>query len=253
MPRASLSSGIDRILSVLSLLAEGGSYTLTEVVRRTGLKRSSAFRILSSLKAVGLAQQGPNDTFYSAGTRLLELSLRYLASIDLRTIALPELRRLKDQTGQTATLSLRVGRHRVYLDQVESDSEVKQTITIGSTQPLYRGASGKAILAFMPPEEIQAVFEEAADLDPSDRARLLEELTIIRDRGFAISRGERVPGAAAAASPVFDHRDDVVGAVSVAALSEVCSDADLLHYGVLARDTAMRISTKLGHFGGRGL
>lgn len=250
MPRSSLASGVDRILAVLSVLTEGGNYSLTEIARRTGLKKSSAFRIVSTLKAFGLAQQDQGDATYAVGPRLLEISLRYLSRLDLRTLALPELHWLKDATGQTATLSLRIGLRRVYLDQVESDSEVKQTITIGSTQPLHRGASGKAILAFLSAQDMEKAMEQATDLDELARHRLHQELAQVRDRGFAISRGERVPGAAAAAAPILNHRQEVVGAVSVATLSEASSDADLLRYGSLAREAADRISRKLGHLPG---
>ncbi len=246
MPRTSLSSGVDRILTVLAILAEGGAYSLAEISRRSGLKKSSAFRILSALKGHGMAYQDPEDSTYSVGLRLLELSLRYLSRLDLRNLALPELRWLKDATGQTATLSLRIGFRRIYLDQVESDSEVKQTITIGSTQPLHRGASGKAILAHLPAEDVDRVLAEAPDLDDAARLSLRQELELIRQRGFALSRGERVPGAAAAAAPIFNHRREVVGAVSVAALSEACPDVDLLRYGHLAKEVAQRISRKLG-------
>jgi DNA-binding IclR family transcriptional regulator len=252
MPRSSLVSSIDRILAVLSVLAEGGTYSLTEITRLTGLNKSSAFRILSALKGSGMAQQEQGDSTYSLGPKLLEVSLRYLSRLDLRNLALPELRWLKDTTGQTATLSLRIGYRRVYLDQVESESEVKQTITIGSTQPLYRGASGKAILAAMPEQDIDKVLAQAQELDEAARLRLRAELALVRERGFAISRGERVPGAAAAAAPILNHRQEVVGAVSVATLSEASSDADLMRYGALARETAQRISRKLGHLPGGG-
>lgn len=173
--------------------------------------------------------------------------------MDIRARARPILRDLASQTGETATLSTVAGDERVYAEQVESTQQVRQSLQIGSVAPLYLGASGKAILAFLPARRSEAILSRAAKLGVTladgsrlDVKSLRAELGTIRRRSFAMSRGERIVGAVSSAAPVFDHHGEVVGAVSVASVSVRRGRGDLLKFGELARFSADKLSMELG-------
>ena len=133
----------------------------------------------------------------------------------------------RPKTTETATLSLLAGDHRVYAEQVESAHPVRQSVAIGSTAALHLGASGKAMLAFLPAQRRESILRQAKRTAPlhADGSPMLmcqelsSELEAIRQRGFATSRSERVLGAASAAAPVYDHHGDVVASVSVAGVT----------------------------------
>src|SRR5205085_411578 len=144
------------------------------------------------------------------------------------------------------------GDRRVYAHQVESQQRVRQTIQIGDSAPLYLGASGKAILAFLPADRRAAIVRLAADPGVSradgeriDADTLDAELAAIRQRGYATSQSERILGATSSAAPVFDHRGQVVGCISVAGVTIRHGLDELERFGALARAAADRLSTEL--------
>ncbi len=184
---------------------------------------------------------------------LLELGLAALGQTNVRERAHPHLRALAQETGETATLSLLVGDHRVYADQVESSHPVRQLIQIGATAPLHFGASGKAMLAFLPQGTAAAILHKVADHTatradgkPLDLRALEQSLEAIRRLGYATSQSERILGAASAAAPVFDHRGHVIASISVAGVTVRHGAPELGRFGELVRESAARLSAELG-------
>src|SRR5690606_27041258 len=137
------------------------------------------------------------------GPAAAAVGARALRELDLRTIALPVLRRLRDATRETTTLSVMVGDSRVYVEQVESPQEIRMLVDIGRRFPLHAGASSKAILAHLTPHDQERLLARRLDpLTPDtivDVPRLRRELTAIRAHGVAVSVGERQVGAASVA------------------------------------------------------
>jgi IclR family transcriptional regulator, acetate operon repressor len=127
-------------------------------------------------------------------------------------------------------------------------------VEIGSTAQLYLGASGKAILAFLPQTRRAAIVRQASSAHYSDGAAvdtrvLTREIEVIRQRGFATSQSERIQGAASAAAPVFDHLGMVVASVSVAGVTVRHGPKELEQFGHLAAACAGRLSADLGWHG----
>lgn len=209
-------AGIERALDVLSLFAEAKTHDLgvTEIASSLGLSKAVVHRILASFRAKGFVQVDEQARRYSLGPKVLFLGLAYLDRLDIRTVARQVMAELSREVDETATVSLRVGQTRVYVDQITPDHDIVMRVSLGTPYPLHAGASGKAFLAFLPPEEIQSYFETAAldKLTPAtitDPRKLRRELERIRQRGYAISRGERMAAAASVAAPLFgmnDHR-----------------------------------------------
>jgi IclR family transcriptional regulator, acetate operon repressor len=154
----------------------------------------------------------------------MSLGHSYLSRLNVHQIVGAELAALSAQTHETATMSLRVGDTRVYIDQVTPAREVIMSVSIGQPYPLHAGASSKAFLAFLPDDEINAYL--AHKLTPLtaatvvDPVQLRAELQEIRSRGWAESRGERQLGAASVAAPVLDHSRQPVGVISVCGPAE---------------------------------
>jgi len=122
----------------------------------------------------------------------------------------------------------------VYAEQLEGRHAVKQTVEVGAEAPLHLGASGKAILAFLP-----------ADARPAAARAIEADLERIRKRGYAASVGERIPGAASVAAPVFD-RDGVVGSISAAGVAARSDARTTARYGAVVAAEARALSRELG-------
>ena len=217
---------VERAVDILVLFATLDSVTLgvTEIADRLGMSKAVVHRLLTSLRRRKLVDFHPDTRRYSLGPMAMRLGLAYMARLDIRRLAGPELQRLSREMHETATLSLRTGDTRVYVDQVTPAREVIMSVTIGLPYPLHAGGSSKAFLAFLPEEEIDDYLGRALSaLTPQtivDPKRLRGELAEIRGRGWARSFGERQPGAASVAAPVLDHADYPVAVVSVCGPAE---------------------------------
>ncbi len=214
-------AGIERALDALSLFAESSSPSLgvTEIAQALGLSKAVVHRILASFRAKGFVELDETTRRYSLGPKILFLGLTYLDRVDVVSVAREAMARLCAETGETATLSVRSGGHRVYVDQVTPPRDVKMSVALGLPYPLHAGASSKAFLAFLPAEDIDAYLAQdlgkLTDKTVVDPKALRKELARIRELGYAQSFGERMEGACAVAAPVFGRDGLPAGVISV--------------------------------------
>lgn len=208
-----------RVADVL-LLFLGGSAALgvSEISRHLGLSKTVVHRILKSLAARELLAFNAVGRNYSLGPAAAALGARALSNLELRRVAMPVLRRLQHDTGETTTLSELLGTMRIYLDQVPSLKEINMTVELGRPFPLHAGASGRVILAFAPPGLREFVLEgplaALTPLTPTDGEKLAAELSRIQEAGTAASYGERQHGAGSVAAPVLGPDGYAVGSIS---------------------------------------
>lgn len=204
---------------MLLFLHEPGGIGITDAARELGLSKAVVHRILQSLETRGFVRFDGSSRRYVPGPAVSALGAQALRRTDLRAVAMPVLRRLQQETGETTTVSALVGSHRVYLDQVVSLAEIKMTVEIGRAYPLHAGSSSRAILAFAADELREQVLSgPLPGLTPhtiTDRAALETDLERVRAIGVAVSGGERQPGASSIAAPVFGPEGTVTGALSV--------------------------------------
>jgi IclR family transcriptional regulator, acetate operon repressor len=230
--------------------AKSGSLGVTEIAATLGLSKAAVHRVLGSLRSRNLLILDVTGRRYALGPATLSLGLAYLDRLDVRTLALPEMHELMVATQETATLSIRTGDTRIYVEQVLPDREVKMTVPIGKAYPLHTGGSSKAFLAWLEPEALNRYFELplaklTADSVISEDA-LRGELAVIREQGFAKSFGERQAGAASVAAPIFAYDGSVAAVISVAGPSErLRSGADFA--AALLTQATTRLSARFGY------
>lgn len=244
---------VERAADVLLHFSEvdQATFGVTEIAEALGLSKAAVHRILASLRTRGLIELDELTRRYFLGVGAMKLGLAYLDRIDLRRIAHPELVALSEHTAETATLSVRSGWTRFYVDQVTPQREVIMSVRLGTPYPLHAGGSSKAFLAFLADDEIDAYLAqpELARLTPDtviDRAKLRREITQIRRRGYAQSFAERQPGAASVAAPVLDYRGRPQGVVSVCGpIERFRGEADASAEALL--EVTQRLSSRLGY------
>jgi DNA-binding IclR family transcriptional regulator len=243
---------VERAADVLTMFARSTEPTLgvTEISQSLGLSKAAVHRILASLRGRSFVELDEDTRRYSLGHASFELGLSYLSRIDVRALAAPELAWLSRETQETATLSVLAGEGRIYVDQVTPPREIVMSVPLGQRFPLHAGSSSKALLAFLPTQEVEQYL--ARRLEPltastrTEPADLREDLAGVRSRGYATSAGERQAGATSVAAPVFDHGGRPVASISVCGPAErLAEQADEAAALLLA--ATERISLRLGH------
>ncbi|GAA3613338.1 IclR family transcriptional regulator [Nonomuraea rosea] len=246
-------ASVERAMDVLLLFGRSNRADLgvTEIATELDLTKAAVHRILTALRSRELIALDPVTRRYSLGHAAIALGRAYMARTDLRAMAGTELRRLSVSTEETATLSVRRGDTRLYVDQVVPAQELRMEVSLGIPYPLHAGSSSKAILAFLREEEIEGYMvrhrlDALTARTITDPDKLRAELAAIRRRGYATSLGERQEGAASVAAPIFDHDGLVIAAVSVAGPGARFK-AHLQEAARPLLESAARLSAQLGH------
>jgi DNA-binding IclR family transcriptional regulator len=206
---------IDRISLVLDAFEGPGRLTLAQIVRRTGLPRSSAHRMLERLVQLRWLRRSGRD--YELGMRLVELGSLAVHQDRLVRAAGPLLGELHRATGLVAHLAVLDGPDVVYLDKIGDRMVDSIPTRVGGRQPAHCTAVGKAILAFS---------DEVAQLDLQIRktrysistgSQLAAELAKVRAHGVAFEREESLLGFGCVAAPIGNpgEAQEVLAAVSV--------------------------------------
>ena len=225
---------------------------ITDIAGGLGMSKAAVHRVLASLRSRGLIDLNEDTRRYSLGPAALVLGLTALDRIDIRKLALEEMRVLTAETDETTTLSVRSGSSRIYLDQLTPNREVIMTVTIGKPYPLHAGSSSKAFLAFMSETEIDECLsgslEHLTSSTQTNKRKLRAELKVIRERGWADSVGERQSGAASVAAPVFDAGGEAIAVISVCGPVERFEPEKELCAQKLLAATA-HLSTRMGYRG----
>lgn len=248
---ANASVTVERAADVLLLFGGplGPVLGVTEIATILGMSKPAVHRILSSLRNKGLVVVDETTRRYSLGPAVVSLGLTYLDKLDVRRVAGPELTALSQETAETATLSVRTGWTRVYVDQVTPSREVLMSVRIGVPYPLHAGASSKAFLAFLSEAEVDGYLSQPLQkVTPGtvvDVWGLRKELQRIRRLGFARSAGERQEGAGSVAAPVLDRADRPLAVISVCGPAErLATEVD--HCVELLLAATGRISARMG-------
>jgi DNA-binding IclR family transcriptional regulator len=240
---------VARAIALLDAVAESdGGARVNELARRIGVNPSTASRLLSTLEAGGLVERTPGGP-YRLGLKLVALSDRVLAQLDVREQARSWLTWLVQETGETATLSVPGGGEAITVDFVPSPSSVVSLARLGRPSVAHATAAGKVMLAFgtpaRPNEELTAFTERTI----TDAAALNRELEQVRSAGMAEAVGEREPDLNALAAPVLGRGGELVAILGLqgpAARLPAATRRGL-------RDPLLRASRELGQaLGGPG-
>ena len=239
-----------RVADVLLMFASGPEQLgVSDISRQLDLSKAVVHRILRSLTSRNLISVDEGTHKYSLGPVAAAIGARAFRERELRQVAMPVLRQLQYETGETTTVSELVGTARVYMDQIPSLKEIKMTVEIGRPFPLHAGASSKAILTFAPPELRQTVL--AGPLIAltantiTERLKLEEDLLLTEQRGTSVSFGERQPGAASIAAPVCGVDGYAIGAISACGPIDRFDDETVAWLRPYVHKAAQQVSEEL--------
>lgn len=243
--RPAVPSVLARAVSLLDAFhPDDPGLTVSELGRRTGLAKSTVHRMAVELCRLGLLEQTPDGL--RLGLHLFELGQLVHRQRSVREAALPLMEDLREATRSTVHLAVREGIEVVYVEILRAKGAPSLPSRVGGRMPAHATGVGKALLAFSPPEVVNARIE--AGLPPHSPhtiiapGPLLRELTTVRATGIAFDREESGPGIVCAAAPVFGADGSPVAALSVSGRS---SHTDVERVGLAARTAALALTRQL--------
>jgi DNA-binding IclR family transcriptional regulator len=213
--------GLDRVVAILDLLgASDNSLSLAEICQRMGLHKSTAHRALMALERTGMIERAPASR-YRLGLKLYDMGSRAVEQIDLRSRVHPHLRKLALRVGETVHLGVLHKTRIVYINKIEPiNRRVCISSRTGTSNPIYSTSLGKAILAYMPPEEVAKTvakiqFTSFTSKTLTSPDELLEALERVRRRGYAVDDEEMEIGTRCVGAPILDTLGHPIAAVSI--------------------------------------
>jgi DNA-binding IclR family transcriptional regulator len=206
---------VARALAIVDVLAESDhGLGVNELARRLRVNASTASRLLGTLQDGGIVERSA-DGRYGLGLKLLALSDRVLAQLDVRELARPWLTWLVEQTGETATLSVPGGGDAITVDFVPSPSTVVSMARLGRPSVPHATAAGKVMLAFGASIAQSGPLMGYTERTVTEPAALAEVLERVRQSGIAEAVGEREPDLSALAAPVLGRGGELVAIVGL--------------------------------------
>jgi IclR family transcriptional regulator, KDG regulon repressor len=242
---------IDRAIRILkSFSVDDKELSLADLHRVLGLSKSSLQRILNTLVLHGLLDKDQKQKTYQLGMELYFLGQLVEKNSHLLSVSRSFMEKLRDELGESVSLSVIHHRERKCIGYVPSNHELTTLIFVGQTSPLYAGASAKILMAYLPEKELAEYvtgmeFEKITQFTIKSKEDLYKELVKIRRNGFATSYGERVKGAFSVSAPIMNRFQDVVASLSLT-IPTVRVDEDNIEYYIdHVKKTAQLISEKL--------
>lgn len=208
-----------KTLDLLNLFAEHPSLSLQNICDLTQIPKGSAHRLLASLQAAKLLQRNAEGE-YMLGYAFLHFGHLVSQRLNIRQLALPAMHELLGATGEAVSLVLQDGSEAVYVERLESTRPVRTYTRIGRRAPLHAGACPRAILGFLPDEEISAYILNVP-LVPfgrgtiTDAEALWKQITHDRLAGFTVSHSELEDDTAGVGAPVYRADGSVAASLSL--------------------------------------
>jgi IclR family acetate operon transcriptional repressor len=209
---------ISRALSALGVLRRAsGDIGVSEMARELSLHTSTTHRLLKALVAEGYAAQNPATDKYRLGREAFLLGLAAERNLGLAELT-PVLQNLRDVTGESVNLVVSDGTEGLVVLRVESDHPLRFTQDVGTRIPLHSTSTGKVLLAFAddPVKAVESLgpLTSTTESTLTERDALVADLERVRERGYAVNRGERFPGVCGVAAPVRDASGAVLAALA---------------------------------------
>ncbi|MGM7636041.1 IclR family transcriptional regulator [Bacillus sp. Hm123] len=238
-------------MEIIQLFFNEEQQTLQEIVEKTSLPKTSAYRMAESLYELGFLQKN-DEGAYKLGLLFLQLGQLVAERLEIRKVALPMMHELRKETGEAVNLIIREKDEAVYIEKVDTTERVRVYTQIGRRAPLYAGACPRILLAFLSAEEKEGLINRAtikkyADGTIVDKDVLRQMLVKSREEGYSISHSELENYSSAVAAPIFDHMGKVIAGISLVGPEARFQDEAHVEFLIIKlKKSAEKISKEMG-------
>ncbi|SFA49123.1 transcriptional regulator, IclR family [Parageobacillus thermantarcticus] len=244
-----MNKTVVKTMEMLKLFIDRERLTLQEMVELLRMPKTSVYRMAQSLVKLGFLQK--TDDYYQLGLAFLSFGMLVAERLDLRKIALPIMKRLKEDTKEAVNLVIRDGDEAIYIEKVDTSEPVRVYTKVGRRAPLYAGACPRVLLTFMEREEQQRYIDNVKMVKIAKntivrRDMLRDIIEKDRKRQYTVSYSELEDYSAAVAVPIFNHEGKVVAGLSVAGPEHRFSPEAVERMVPMLQQAAWQISEQLG-------
>ncbi len=222
-PEGAGAGTVTRVVKLLAIIAEAdGDVSIKSLCQALDLPASTVHRLLSLLIKEGAVERSPSRALYGPGPEFMRIGSLVAAKVRIADLARPAMRALADESDETCVLLRYIPTSRkvmaVYVEY--SSQPLRYQIDMFQPHSLLWGATGRAVLAFLPEPEIEAAIRDN-DRSPASgeklppKGLLFSELREIRERGYAITHGQKIAGAVGLAAPLFNSERRAIGSLSL--------------------------------------
>jgi len=214
-PLSSLSKGLSLLLKLRELSQPLG---LSEASRVLGFNKATTFRILVTLERYGFIEKNDQQKNYKIGVNAFYVGSGYISGTK-RARILEVMRKVSSERGHAVTLAVLDGTSALFIERLDSVGRLRVAVEVGERVPAYASGSGKVLLARYSDEEIRKIFrnEKLRALTKhtiTSLPKLLCDLSMVRERGFAANNEESTKGLCGVAVPIRNSKGWCIAALS---------------------------------------
>ncbi len=242
---------LDRAMMVFEYLSEASGKTLSALASELGQSPATVYRILTTLETRGLVEMDATEQVWHIGPNAFVIGAKFLKRTSLVERARPILRKLMEDTGETANLGIEQGGRVLFVSQVETHESIRAFFPPGTLSPMHASGIGKALLAEMDDARLDRVLGKAepevfTEHTISDAGAMRRELQAIRGRGFSIDGEEKTLGMRCIAAAVFDINQEAVAGISVSGPTSRVGPAQIPELSSAVITAANAVTAALG-------
>ncbi len=213
---------LGKSLDLLELFGEvGTSLNVKEICQRSSLPESTVYRYIKTLCQRDYLEYDSAAQKYRLGVNLIKLGNIAMRQLEIHRCCYPIIEDLAKKTGETVTLTVRRGNSAIVIEVVDSGrSGIKLAMNRGDNLPLYLCAITRPLVAFLPEEEINFIFDADrpklfTSYTLTDFAKIRSELQKVKRQGYSYSVQQLTIGAAGLGAPIWDFSEKVVGSLAL--------------------------------------
>ena len=242
---------LDRAMMVFEYLSEASGKTLSALASELGQSPATVYRILTTLEGRGLVEMDATEQVWHIGPNAFVIGAKFLKRTSLVERARPILRKLMEDTGETANLGIEQGGRVLFVSQVETHESIRAFFPPGTLSPMHASGIGKALLAEMDDARLDRVLGKAepevfTEHTISGAGAMRRELQEIRGRGYSIDGEEKTLGMRCIAAAVFDINQEAVAGISVSGPTSRVGPAEIPALSAAVITAANAVTAALG-------
>lgn len=244
----------ERIFQVMEVLADNGEMGLMDLSAALGLHKSTVHRLLMSLIYMGYAKQNEATQKYMLSYKIVNMASKVLDRTDVLQVAQPYMERLSDLSGEAVHLVQREDNNILYIYKIEAKvGTIRMVSHVGMVHPMYCSGVGKAIMATLPEDEVQKIWNESiiekkTDKTITDYAKMQEVLEEVRKNGYALDEEENEKGVRCIAACLYGHQKEVKYAFSISGPTSRMTKERVKELSVDVLKVQEELSRELGHY-----
>ncbi|BBC01150.1 transcriptional regulator IclR family [Bradyrhizobium elkanii USDA 61] len=242
---------VDRAMQILETLAEDDEgYRLTDLAIRTGLSPSTVHRLLTTLENRRFVQFDREESKWHIGAQSFVVGSTFVRRRNFAAQALPYLRKLRDQTRETANLAVVDDESIIVVSRIESREIMRSLTKVGGRVAMIASGVGKAVLATYSDADVNAIIRRQGMPRLTEKSivrpgELFKELEIVRRQGYAVDDEEARLGLRCVAAVVFNDCNEPYAAISVSGMADRLTNERLPEIGTIVHRIAAELTAEL--------